>query len=91
MAMPMTNNPLVFTTEERVGAYLDSFDENQAFMDIRERAPENVGSEDLNTGFYIEETVRELLPKLQAFGVGHVWVDLFEQGGYNRVYPLPFA
>ena len=80
---------LLFTTKERLDVYLAHSDENQAFLDILERAPEHVGSEALNLGYYIKTTVQELLPKLQAHDVEYLYVDPLNPGGYNRGYPLP--
>ena len=50
-------------------------------MDILERAPEHVGSEALNLGYYIKTTVQELLPKLQAHDVEYLHVDPLNLGG----------
>ncbi len=64
-------------------------DEHQAFMDILERAPKGMGSENLNLGGYVKTTVRSLSPRLEAYDVDYLLVDYLSPGGWNRVYPPP--
>lgn len=78
---------LLFTTKEKVENYLAQTDENQAFMDILERAPGHVGSEDLNLDAYVKTTVQNLVPALEAHDIASLVVDPLDPGGYNRVYP----
>src|SRR4051812_48971738 len=80
---------LLFTTEERLQEYADTLDENQAFIDILERASRDVESEDINLGGYVKTTVRLLAPRLEAYDIDYVLVDYLSPGGYNRVYLPP--
>ena len=78
----------LFTTEEKLRRHYETMDQNQAFMDILERAPEGTTSEDLNLD-YVITTVQDLLPILHDYGVGNLWVDPEGPGGYSRIYPTP--
>jgi hypothetical protein len=80
---------LLFTTEERLKEYAAALDENQAFMDILERAPGDVESEDINLGGYVKTNLRALAPKLEAYDIDHLLIDYLSPGGYNRVYLPP--
>ena len=80
---------LLFTTEEKLKEYAERLDEHQAFMDILERAPKDMGSENLNLGGYVKTTVRSLSPRLEAYDVDYLLVDYLSPGGWNRFYPPP--
>src|SRR3954471_13091147 len=76
----------LFTSEEKLTEYAESLDENQAFMDILERAPREVGSEDLNLGGCLRTSVRSLSARLKAYEIENLLVDYLSPGGLNRVY-----
>src|SRR3954468_24173248 len=91
---PLGKVVLLFTTEEKLKEYAEGLDENQGFMDILERAPRAVGSEDMNLGYYVKTTVRALLPRLEDYAIDNLLVDYLlvgclSPGGYNRVYSQP--
>jgi hypothetical protein len=80
----------MFTTLEKLETYLADIDQNQAFMDILERAPvEALSSEDINLGTYVEATVEDLLPALQDLDADTLLVDPLDPGVYQRAYPSP--
>ena len=81
---------LLVTTLEKLETYLADIDQNQAFMDILERAPvEAARSEDVNLGTYVEATVEDLLPVLQVLEVDTLLVNPLDPSAYQRAYPSP--
>ena len=81
----------LFTTLEKLETYLADIDQNQAFMDLLERAPRDleVTSADVSLGTYVEAIVEELLPALQVLDADTLLVDPLDPGAYQRAYPSP--
>ncbi len=79
----------LFSNEEELNKYLAVVDENQAFLDMLERAPQHVGSEDLTPGGAIYASVQELAQILETYDVDYLVVDPLSPGAWQRYYPAP--
>ncbi len=79
----------LFSNEEELNKYLAVVDEKQAFLDMLERAPQHVASEDLTPGGAIYASVQELAQILKTYDVDYLVVDPLSPGAWQRYYPAP--
>jgi hypothetical protein len=76
----------LFSSSEKLAEYLERSDENQRFMDMLERLPEHLGSEDLRIQ-YSTTTVQALSPLLEALDIDLLAVDPLPDGFYGTYLP----